>query len=169
MSPSLAKLLMCVCAGGTGAAIVPAAKAIHNKISPRQAVVQKAVAQVVPCEPIFTAGPPLGVPDLGFSAPGEALPAIGTEAAVSSPAGYGGNRPGLAFGGGGGGGGGFISGGGGGGSGGSGGGTPGGGGTPPPTGSSNAPEPAAWAMMITGFGLLGGTMRYVRNRNTAVA
>ncbi len=174
MSPAAAKLLMCVCAGGTGAAVVPASTAIKHRLSPRHAVVRPhtvataipaVLAGPVPCAPTLAAAP-LGAPDGGLTGLASGLPGIegltqpvegvsfNENNLVPSAIGeaLGSSSGGALIGGGGG------SGGGGGGSGGGGGG--GGGGTPPAP--STAPEPTSWALMIAGFGLAGGAMRYRR-------
>ena len=35
--------------------------------------------------------------------------------------------------------------------------------------SAPAPEPSSWAMMLSGFGLIGGAMRYRRNRSVSLS
>ena len=158
---------MCVCAGGTGASVVPATKAIREFRSPTQAVARRApplamAAAAVPCLPTIAdaaqapalagiAGlSPLLTPD-GPSSPifstgdGARLGTLGSVGDTLAASGGGfGTPPGLGSGGGGGGGG----------------GAPGSGGGIPNV--SNAPGPTSWALMIGGFGLLGGAMRYAR-------
>ena len=181
MSPAAAKLLMCVCAGGTGVAVVPTATAIKHRLSPRHAVfhpaspVQSAaLGQPLPCAPTLAAAP-IGVPQLGLGGLSSGVPMLEAPAAAAA-SGFAvngaalpisadrstGEALALATGGGTTGGGGTpISGGGGSGGGSGGGGSGGGGVLPIPSG---APEPTSWALMITGFGLLGGAMRYRRPR-----
>ena len=174
MSPAAAKLLMCVCAGGTGAAVVPAATAIHHRISPRHAVYHPAssvaraipasLASAIPCAPTLAAAP-LGTPQGGLTGLSSGLPGIEglsppvqgvsfnenaiTPSAIGEALAASSGGPLIGSGG--------DSGGGG------GGGTPinpgGGGGAPP---ASNAPEPTSWALMIAGFGFAGGAMRFRR-------
>ena len=167
------KLLMCVCAGGTGAAIVPVSKAVRQSVAPRQAIARKAptapiALAAVPCIPTVAGGEigpglaglggispllPLASADLAPSIAGPSqlgsLGEIGDILAGSSGFAAGGNAGGGAGGGSGGGGG-----------------TGGGGGGLPPV-SSNAPEPTSWVLMIGGFGVLGGAMRYVRRSRSA--
>ncbi|WP_419814128.1 PEPxxWA-CTERM sorting domain-containing protein [Glacieibacterium sp.] len=173
--------------------MVPAAKAVRHHLSPRHAVAKPmvAAAEALPCSPTFltSASPDAGLGTTGLTNPGIAPFAGEAPASIVSfaPGGFGGGFPSGGGGGGGGGGGtnvanggtpgggGGVPGGGGGipggggGIPGAGGGIPGGGGTitsPPPM-SSNAPEPAAWAMMISGFGIIGGAMRYTRTARAA--
>ncbi len=170
MSPAAAKLLMCVCAGGTGAAVVPASQAIKHRLSPRHAVyrptpaataIPAALASSVPCAPTLAAAPlgtPPGLTGLasglpgieGLSPPVEGISFNGNPVSPSTigealAASSGGALIGGGTGGGGGG---------------------GGGGTPilPPAPSS-APEPTSWALMISGFGFAGAALRYRRVAN----
>jgi hypothetical protein len=164
---------MCVCAAGTGAAIVPVSHAVKQHFAPKRAVHRvarpaevagPALASTSDCLPAASLrGPDLGDGTTGGiqALNGPVLPPIaGTEGGLT-PVQFGSGD------GGGGGGGGFGPGTPGGGGGTPGGGTPGGGtpggGTPgtglPPI-SSNAPEPTSWALMISGFGLVGAAMRY---------
>lgn len=136
------------------------------------AIVQPQLAEL-PCVPILADTGGGGVPGLGGFAPGGlGLPTLAgpaTQIAQVAPGPFGG----FFSGGGGGGGGNFGGGGGGSGGGGGLGGSGGGGGSggagsapglpvPGSGGTSNGtvPEPAAWALMITGFGLIGGVMRF---------
>lgn len=174
MSSIASKLLMCVCAGGTGAAIVPVSKAVRNQSAPRHAAAPKRAAPMAvaaaaaPCAPVVAdAGLTPSLAGLGGISP---LLTLDSAPSAISPAGSLLGRPGdigdiLASSGSGGfapGSGGSVGGGGGGGGGGGtgDGGTGPGGGLPPV--ASNAPEPTSWALMIGGFGLLGGAMRYTR-------
>lgn len=169
MSSVASKLLMCVCAGGTGAAIVPVSKAVRHQVAPRHAAAPKraapmtVAAAVAPCAPVIADGgltpslaglgglsPMLSLDStpVGLASPGPQLGSIGEIGdIIASTAGGGFTAGGGGIGGGGGGGGGVPGGG-------------GGGGLPPV--ASNAPEPTSWALMIGGFGLLGGAMRYNR-------
>ena len=174
MNPVLSKLTMCVCAAGTGAAIVPAAHAVKRHFAPHRAVHRSVAA------PIMTAAArPDCLPGVTLAGGGAGGGGGGTGSGLTdlnqgSRLAPGGSDNGFPFGGGGGdetssvGGGGFPgSGGGFPGGGVGGGGGPGGGGTPGGPGpglpsSSNAPEPASWALMVTGFGLAGGVIRYRR-------
>ena len=170
MSSLASKLLMCVCAGGTGAAIVPVSKAVRHQVAPRHATVKRVAAApmavaAAPCVPIVVGNAltPVGLDALSpmlalDSAPPMLTSAIGPQLETLGEVGdilaiNGGI--GSTSGGGGGGGGGGIGGGGG---------APNGG-LPPD--ASNAPEPTSWALMIGGFGLLGGAMRYSRRHTTA--
>ena len=190
MTPLLSKLTMCVCAAGTGAAIVPAAHAVHRHFAPHRAAVHRVVrtpvieaADVRPdCLPgVTTAGDGLG------GGGGDTLIALSPASAGAGLHGSG-DFPFGGFGPSGGGSGNLPSEGGPGDTG-PGGSTPGlpstpGGpstpslpgpplvpGLPPVTGLppvpgipiiSNAPEPASWVLMVAGFGFAGGTMRYRR-------
>jgi hypothetical protein len=168
MSPAAAKLLMCICAGSTGAAVVPVVKQVRALARPHPAV-HRAVAhrpapsptpvslpmQAPPCptiaymSPVGAAGPSL-VPTSGAFA----MPGAGNGGA-SDPIGF--DRP-AAFGPAVGGSTAFAE-------------APGGGpmvASPPggvglPNGalpaSSGTPEPAAWGLMIGGFGLVGEALR----------
>ena len=139
---------MCVCAGTTGAAIVPVAHKARAAMRPHHAVHQRASAPAM-------AAPCLDVPALPAIA---ALPEVGTVpaladamAAPQSPWSTArGGRAGFA------GGAASLGGGGGGGS------AP----TPtvlPPAPTPGAvPEPVSWAMMITGFGVVGSVLRWQR-------
>ena len=153
---------MCVCAGGTGAAIVPVTKAVRHQTArqavPRRVAPAPLAVAAVPCIPVF-AGDALA-PDLGGLASLSPLPGLEREAfgapsgsALGTLGGVGdvlASTSGVLSGGGGaGGGGGGAS------------GSPGG--SLPPV-ASNAPEPTSWVLMIGGFGLLGGAMRYYRRR-----
>lgn len=186
MNPVLSKLTMCVCAAGTGAAIIPAAHVVKRHFRPavhhvaRGPLVDAAAARpdCLPGVTLAGGGLPGGAGGGGGSSLTNLAPgAPGGESGGGFP--FGGFGPALS----GGGGGGFPGGGGGGGGsgGGGGGGLPGGGGTPgggtpgggvpgggggvtppgPPS-TSNAPEPAAWVLMVAGFGLAGGAIRYHR-------
>ncbi len=165
MTPAMAKLLMCVCAGGTGALVAPVAHRAIHAIAPHRshAAVHRvaAPAVAVPCEPVggLAMAPPLGGPNLlsPLEAPGAlAQPTGNAGAAGESFASFGGFGIGgagpLSGGGGGGGGGGGAPGGGG----------SGGGGIVPLPGGSSAPEPQNWALMLTGFGSIGAVMRSAR-------
>lgn len=178
MNPLLSKLTMCVCAAGTGAVIVPAAHVVKRHFSPRPAVhhiARSPFVQAAAARPDCLPGVTLAGGGLGEGGGGSGLTTLNPQAinapGIPSRGGFpfGGFNPGDNFGGGGGGGGTSGSGGGGGGGGGvpPGGGSdlpPGGGGNPPPPPpiASNAPEPAAWIMMVAGFGLAGGAIRYRR-------
>lgn len=127
----------------------------------------------IPCAPTLADAGGAAVPSIG----GVGLASLVPEGAIYGDASHPGG--GIGFGGGGG----FIGGGGGGGTGGSGGGgvtTPGlpgtplttpppagggiGGMTPPSTGATmgSVPEPATWALLVTGFGVVGAGLRYKR-------
>ena len=171
MTPAAAKLLMCVCAGSTGAVMVPAVHkaraAMHRPAVHRAAVHQASApgaALAVPCVPIAS-----GAPGGGLGGGIDGLPTESGLSVISGPAGNslggGGFGPGPDYGPGGSldsaGGGSFPGGGGGGGIGGGvGGGTPGVPVVTPITGT--VPEPASWAMMIGGFATVGGAMRWQR-------
>lgn len=169
MNPLAAKLLMCVCAGGTGAAILPAVH--HFRHASRPLVHHAVAAATVPCAVIPVAVvaalpdlPVAGGPDglrqsvsiAGFDTQASGLRggnygrAGGAPLYVSDSSGVyagGGGGPGV---------------------------YPGGGGPPvgiPVTGggigsevppASELPDAASWAMMIAGFGVVGGSMRYSR-------
>lgn len=163
MATVASKLLMCVCAGTTGAAVVPAAKAVRHQLSPKRTVARPAVQRVAAAPPVIAAaavpclpdvaGSASGIDGLALTLPGIETPLPGTAgpSRLSVPGEVGellSGAGGGGFAGGGGGGGGLVP--------------PG---TPPvagPPSSSNAPEPAAWALMIIGFGALGGAMRWAR-------
>jgi len=133
---------------------------------PHKVAVPAAVAAPLPCGPVLAAaslGSPVGGVggiqpfDLGVAQPetsgftpvrGFGPPSIGRSSFGSVPAGDGG--PGGVGGPG------------------NGNPTPGGGNTIPDVpSSSNAPEPTTWVLMIGGFGMLGGAMRYARVARTA--
>lgn len=187
MTPAAAKLLMCVCAGSTGAVMVPAvhkARAALHHPSAQHASAHTAVApgnsMASPCAPVASAAPLLAPVGAMPAQPG--LGDLG-QLADNSPGGP--NANGVGFAGGGygpsyGGDGGYL-GGGGPGIGGIGGGGPGGAGGPGggrPSGagpggsipggpvvtpvSGTVPEPASWAMLVTGFGAMGGAVRWQR-------
>jgi hypothetical protein len=170
MTPAAAKLLMCVCAGSTGAVIVPAvhkARAAMHRPAVHRAAVHHAstpgAALAVPCVPIAGGAPGDGGIGGGIGGlPTESgLAMIGGPAANSIGGGFG---PGPDYGPGGSvaSGDGMFPGGGGGGSvgGGVGGGTPG---VPVVTPiAGTVPEPASWAMMIGGFATVGGATRWQR-------
>lgn len=176
MTPAAAKLLMCVCAGSTGAVMVPAVhkarSAMHRPAAQHaSAHVPAGGVMASPCAPIASAAPLLA--PIGDMPAQAGLASLGQLADGGAPNGFGGYPGGDSgmfdggeggyFGGGSGGGG---IGGGGGGGGGTGGGTPG----TPPVGPvlGTVPEPASWAMMLSGFGAMGGAMRWQR-RSTAQA
>lgn len=187
MTPLLSKLTMCVCAAGTGAAIVPAAHIVQRHLAPHRAVHRVAktpligVATVRPdCLPGVTAAS--GGGSNGGAGSDGLIPFA--PAMAGTPESGTGGFPFGGFGGApdGGGGGGFIGGGG------FGSGGPGSApgtslppGTPTAPGlpsvpvnplnpgmpsASNAPEPASWVLMLVGFGAAGGAIRY---RRTAAA
>ncbi len=168
MSPAAAKLLMCICAGSTGAAIVPVVKqaraltrphtAVHRVVAHRPAPSPARVPlpmQAPPCPTIAGTAPGAGVGATFVPASGaSAMPGAGIGGG-SDPIGF--DRPAAV-------------------------GTEVGGSTafavapfgapmialPPgdvglPIGAlpagSGAPEPAAWGLMIGGFGLVGAALR----------
>jgi hypothetical protein len=172
MSPSIAKLLMCVCAGTTGATVVPAIKHGRALLKPRPAV-HRPVAlpvQASPCPAAAVAssgGGDMPIAGIGgFASLGEAQPidiaTLGSGGALGKSLGgvafdrglfpgAGGGIPPADFG--------SLS------------STAPGPGVPPGAGAgllaatpvtSGAPEPAGWTLMISGFGLLGGAMRWQR-------
>ncbi len=171
MTPAVAKLLMCVCAGSTGAVVVPAVNraraAIHRPAVHRAAAARPAaavLAQAAPCLEI-SGGVPVLLPitDMPAEAGGGGLGQLA--GGGGGFGGYGGD-----YGGGSGGGGGGYGGGPGGGGGIPGGGGPGGGGGGPdgpgipvitPI-SAAVPDVANWALMISGFTGIGGAMRWQR-------
>ncbi len=169
----LSKLTMCVCAAGTGAALVPTAHAVQRHLGPhaRPAVHRAATAPHIAAPALTSTDcpPAVALLDGGLGgASGAALTGTGVQPVSSdgfpfgpggSDAGGGGFFPGGGFGGGFGGSGGGSDVGGGGLPGGSGGGMPGGGGGGTPPSASNAPEPASWALMVAGFAVAGGVMR----------
>lgn len=172
--------MMCVCAAGTGAAIVPAAHVVKRHLAPHRAAVRHVrtpfsdVATVRPdCLPGVTAAggglggggggglTSLGAPTLGAPASGSnGFPFGGFSGAPDNNGGGGGGAgPGDS------------------GPGGPPSGIPSGPGTPGMPGAplapneplgpgapsiSNAPEPASWVLMVAGFGLAGGAVRYRR-------
>lgn len=162
MSPAAAKLLMCVCAGSTGAAVVPIAHharavfkarpAVHRSVrtpAPPEAGLARSVA-AVPCAPALnpaTAGigmPVLASPGIqetaGLATPGNALSGSGSSFSAGGFDGPGGGIPtGSGF-------------------------TPIGGiGAPNSVPSASpAPEVATWSMIVAGTGIVGGTLRYRR-------
>lgn len=174
MTPMAAKLLMCVCAGSTGAAIIPVAHKARSLMRPRPAVHRSVAAKPIaaaalPCIPASVApaiagggGEELAPSALtAFSQGPDAAAGPGGRGASSSvpfddDGGFllGGGRSAGTIGGGGGGGG--I------------GGAPGAPGlpaSPPVTATptvSAAPEPTSWVLMVTGFGLVGGGLRWHR-------
>jgi hypothetical protein len=167
MTPAAAKLLMCVCAGSTGALVVPAAhkaRAAMSRPSVHRAAVRSAAAPAAiaaaPCLQITSAPPALTpvteMPAESGSGDLAQLTGVGANAFAGSGSGlaYGGiNDDGV-------GGGALVGGVGIGGSGGAGGVI-----APAPiiTPVSGAvPEAASWAMMIGGFGTLGTAMRWQR-------
>lgn len=165
MGVVLSKLTMCVCAAGTGAAVLPVTHAVHRAFAPqharhhapRPAIAAIPASATVDCIPAAAALPLAGGPGGGGSgfAPGTTALAAAGDVAFPSRVGGFGDGSGGGFGGGGGGSGGVGGGG-------------GGGTTTPPDvpSTSNAPEPASWALMVTGFGVLGGAMRYGRASTT---
>ena len=176
---------MCVCAGGTGASVVPVTRAIREHRAPTHAVARRApplalAAAAVPCLPTIADGalaPALaGIaglsPLLTLDAPASPVSTsgiatrLGTLGAVGDALASSGGGFGTAPAGGGGGGGGGGGSGGGGSAPGTGGATPGSGGIIPSV--SNAPEPTSWLLMIGGFGVLGGAMRYARKASVKV-
>ena len=175
MHPLLSKLTTCVCAAGTGAAVLPTAHAIQRHYAPHhiahhaKAVPAAALVSRSDCLPgaalagaALTSMTPLGL-DGG---PAAAAPVSSEGFPFGPPAGVDRLTPASTGGGGapGGFGGGYDEGGGG---------NYGGGGAPgqpggpspssPPTGGSSnpsaLPEPASWALMVIGFGTLGGALR----------
>ncbi len=175
MNPVLSKLTMCVCAAGTGAAVVPVAQSVRHHYAPKRHAVHRVARPPVAAAPALASATPDCPPGVGVAGPGLGDGSTGGLTALTGPVQA---SPGSSGGAGGftpvflgsedsdleGGGGGF--GGNGGGIGGGGGGQPGpgnGGGTPgngnPPV-SSNAPEPTTWVLMISGFGLVGAALRY---------
>ena len=179
MTPAAAKLLMCVCAGSTGAVVVPAvhkARAALHHLSPQHASAHTSAtpgnSMASPCAPIASAAPLLAPiaampPQAGLGDLGQ-LADNSPDAANPYRIGFPGGGYGAPNGGGGGfpGGGGLGNGssGGGGGGGGTPGTTPGSPPVVPPVvpGSGTVPEPASWAMLLAGFGTLGGVMRWQR-------
>ena len=174
MTPAAAKLLMCVCAGSTGAVMVPAAhkvRAAFNRPAVHRAVAngpaRRAAASAIaaaPCVPLASAGGAGGLPgtipletpvaDLGSF--GQRTLAGGNGIGAGSGRGSIGDGgfsvfgPGADFSG-------ALPGGLG---------NPGGGVISPgtvltPT-SGSVPEPAGWAMMITGFSITGIASRWQR-------
>ncbi len=176
MTPAAAKLLMCVCAGSTGAVMVPVAHkaraafarpAVHRAAArgPVRSAAASAIA-AAPCVPLASAGGagalpttiPLETPiaDLGtFSQPrpagGNGFGAGGRDDSISGggfsdfgpSTGASGSLPGSF------------------GSAGSGGGIISSGQGVTPT-AATVPEPAGWAMMISGFSITGIGMRWQR-------
>lgn len=183
MTPILSKLTMCVCAAGTGAAVVPTAHAVQRHFSPHHAVrhavrapaIEAATARPDCLPGVTTAGGGLGEGG-GGSLISLSPAAAGTPIRESGGFPFGGFAP--------------VPGNGGGGGGPIGGnapgdngpgssvpgipsspgipslpGTPASPGTPSGPGIpsiSNAPEPASWMLMVAGFGLAGGAIRYRR-------
>ena len=160
MTPAAAKLLMCVCAGSTGAVMVPAVHKARTLMKPRPAAHRIAAAPLetmrgLPCIPATASasgliGDGAGLAPISDFTEVTAVPVPQDERAGGrshAPAtgpdggfGHGGGliaAPGLPA-------------------------VPGPGAIVPTPGTSPAPEPAGWAMMITGFGLLGGVLRWRR-------
>lgn len=155
------KLLMCVCAGATGATVVPVAQKARASLFHRAAAHSLAAPRAsaplpVSCAPTIASAVPAALPA------GEA-PAM---AEMASLAPLSGGAGGIGFAGGSGG---FLSPGTGTGVGGGGG---GGGSGPylPPTvptpggGHGSVPEPGTWTMMISGFGMIGAGVRWQRRQ-----
>ncbi len=184
MTPAAAKLLMCVCAGSTGAVMVPAAHkakaafgrpAVHRAVTHRPAAAGAVAIAAAPCLPIVTAGGAGGLPaTLPLETP---VADLGLFSGAGARGGNASGGGGIATGGGGSiGGGGFsdfgpaadMS-----------GPLPSGPGAAPGSGvvlgggvvptapvliptAAAVPEPASWAMMISGFSIVGGGMRWQR-------
>lgn len=148
MTPAAAKLLMCICAGSTGAVMVPAAQKVRVAMKPRPAVhrvtapVAAAVTAAVPCTAMTPIALGDGLPTLapaGFSMLDEtaALASSGSPAGAAGAPGFGGvgpllplPRPGTSL--------------------------------PSPPITSPAPELTTWSMMVVGAGIVGGTLRWRR-------
>ena len=171
MSPAAAKLLMCVCAGGTGALVAPVAHRVIHATT-RHAVHRSAPAvarpvAAVPCAPDGIASSALRG-TVASLAPLETAPILPQSTDLAAHLATGSSPLEIVEGGGGfgyagGGIGGGIGGGVGGGIGGGSGAGPGvGGGVVTLPGSSSAPEPQNWALMVAGFGTLGGALRATR-------
>jgi hypothetical protein len=183
MTPAAAKLLMCVCAGSTGAVMVPVAHkaraayarpAVHRAMVRAPAAAAASAIAAVPCVPLASGGGAGGLPaalplappaaDLGMFSPADARGAggfarggggngisggggfsdYGPAADMSGPL-PGGVAPG----------GGIVDG--------IGGGIGGGTETPGPVVTpATVPEPAGWAMLISGFTMIGGGLRWQR-------
>ncbi len=182
MNPAAAKLLMCLSAGVGGAVTVPAVNKVASIVKPRPAVVRVASTPIPkklavakpmavsarepsevssplessPCIPVTLAAPliaqtqyvdPDSLRDLtGFarSLPGDVDDGTGPSQLLGfGSRSNGGVAVGLASA--------TVA-------------PPGGGDGEPevPGGTGPVPEPASWAMMISGFGLLGGAMRWRR-------
>ncbi len=168
MNPLAAKLLMCVCAGGTGAAILPAVH--HFRHASRPLVHHAVAASAVPCA-VIPAAVVAALPDLpvagGPDGLRQSVSVAGLDAQASGlPGGNYGRAGGAPL---------YLSDssgvyGGGSGA------YPGGGGGGPPIGvpvpgggigsevppASELPDAASWALMIAGFGVVGGSLRYSR-------
>ena len=145
---------MCVCAGSTGAAMVPVANKVRAAIKPRPAVHRPVAGSVAaaqaptPCLPFDEAVTSAGLAGEQPPAFSTLSPAASDFAAQGSPytsLGGGGfdTGPGLL---------GAIG----------GGGSDVGGGIPALPITNAVPEPATWAMMIAGVGIVGGAMRWRR-------
>ncbi len=155
MTPA-AKLLMCVCAGSTGAVMVPAAHKVRAAIKPRPAIhsapAQRAAVAAVPCAAIPQIVLGDGLSDLGPSG----FAALDNNVALS-PARFSGGAGNSGV---------NILGG-------------GGNGTPPPAllkpenllpsppTTSPTPEVTTWSMMVVGAGAVGGAIRWRRREQSA--
>jgi hypothetical protein len=151
-----AKLLMCICAGSTGAVMVPATHKVRAAIRPRPAI-HSAPAH----SPAIAAVPCAAVPQIAL---GDGLPEMGPSGfaaldsnVATSPIGFSGGS--------GGGQGGVLGG--------------GAGASPPPALlkpeivlpsppiTSPTPEVTTWSMMVVGAGAVGGAIRWRRREQTA--
>ncbi len=184
MTPAASKLLMCLCAGSTGAAIAPAVHHLRPYLKPHRAAAQHVAAApiaespvVAPCADVISGGTaaagnndavaPIGLPDSGFGAAAGSAFAAG---ALGRGGAFGGGASQLS-------------------------GASGGGGLPsgnplpvspiasspisgvapgesiaylsPVTIRSPMPEPATWVLAIGGLGTVGAAMRRSRLRRRA--
>lgn len=158
MTPAAAKLLMCICAGSTGAVMVPATQKVRAAMKPRPAV-HRVAARATSAANSIAAVPCTALTSIALGDGSTGLASVGFTNldggdAVSSP-GFATGVPGSAGTGGGGGGGTLL---------------------PlavPPAGqpslpnTSSAPEVTTWSMMVVGAGVVGGTMRWRRREQTA--
>lgn len=144
---------MCVCAGATGAAVVPVVHKARASLFHRAAVHSSAVPRAstplpITCAPtIASAVPPIAAPASSEAVEMALLAAPGGGGLTGAGGGFIAPAPGI----------------------GGGGGIPGAGPylppVVPPVGAGAVPEPATWTMLVSGFGMVGAGVRWQRRQD----